>query len=248
MIVVLRALGLGDLLAAVPALRAIRRGAPDERVVLAGPPGLAPIASWSGAVDHVVPTTGLDQPLPPLLRGARLACNLHGRGPQSARLLDSIRPEHFVGFRHPAVRVTPAGPEWDEEEHEVDRWCRLVDRAGFTAHPGDLRLPVPEAHGAARRGATAVPPGAASAARRWPSDRWAVLVRRLLASDRRVVVTGGPADRDAVDALRAEVPADPKLSFLETVRVDHLAAVIAHAGLLVCGDTGPAHLATAFGT
>ncbi|NEA79391.1 glycosyltransferase family 9 protein, partial [Actinospica acidiphila] len=51
-VLVLRALGLGDLLAGVPALRALRRGFPGHEIVLAAPAGLAPVAEATGAVDR----------------------------------------------------------------------------------------------------------------------------------------------------------------------------------------------------
>jgi ADP-heptose:LPS heptosyltransferase len=53
-LVVLRALGLGDLLTAVPALRALAAAFPEHRRVLATPAALAPLAALTGAVDEVV--------------------------------------------------------------------------------------------------------------------------------------------------------------------------------------------------
>jgi ADP-heptose:LPS heptosyltransferase len=48
--------------------------------------------------------------------------------------------------------------------------------------------------------------------------------------------------------VRELAPVDPRLTHLETSRVELRARVAAHARILVCGDTGPAHHATAFAT
>lgn len=140
---VLRALGLGDLLTAVPALRALRRGLPDARIALAAPAALGPLARATGAVDDVLPADGLDAPL----RAAGpvdVAVNLHGSGPQSHRLLAALKPGRLLAFACPAAPHDD-GPAWDSAEHEVARWCRLAAWYGFRADPRDLDLPAPEA-------------------------------------------------------------------------------------------------------
>jgi ADP-heptose:LPS heptosyltransferase len=248
-VVVLRALGLGDLLTVVPALRALADAFPRHPRLLAVPTALAPLARCTGAVDEVVPAEGLDQPLSRLLHGAGLAVNLHGRGPESHNLLLATEPRRLLAFAHPAVPSNSQGPRWRADEHEVARWCRLLEESGIAADPGrlDIELPPgPLPHGA--QGATLVHPGAASPARRWPAERFAAVARAEARAGRRVVVTGGP---DEV-ALAHEVATGAGLPRAAVHAGRHgvlaLGRLVAAADRLVCGDTGVAHLATALGT
>src|SRR4051794_35502744 len=121
-LVVLRALGLGDFLTAVPALRALQAAFPDHRRLRRAPTWLEPLAALlGGAVSEIVDVEGraaVPAALPPVAHGADVAVNLHGRGPQSTELLRATLPGRLVAFG------LPGGPAWRAEEHEVARWCR----------------------------------------------------------------------------------------------------------------------------
>src|SRR5690606_10381445 len=58
-ILVLRALGVGDLATAAPALRGLRRAFPRDELCLAAPAWLAPLVELVGGIDRLVPVAGL---------------------------------------------------------------------------------------------------------------------------------------------------------------------------------------------
>ena len=240
-VLVLRALGLGDLLTALPALRALRDAFARHELVLATRPWLEPLAYHTRAVDRVLPSEPL-APLPRAERGPDVAVNLHGRGPQSHRVLLALAPAATIAFANDEAGVD--GPEWRESEHEVARWCRLLAESGIPADASRLELRAPDVPvPSAARGATVIHPGASAAARRWPPERYAAVARGERAAGRRVVVTAGPGERGPAETVaRAADGLLVEPSLLE------LAAVVAAAGRVVCGDTGIAHLATALGT
>jgi ADP-heptose:LPS heptosyltransferase len=246
LLLVLRALGLGDLLTAVPALRGLRRHFRAHRIVLATPLGLAPLVELLGVSDEILDTSGLQPLRPP--GAVATAVNLHGWGPQSHQRLLATRPGRLVAFRHPGVPAASRGPSWCDDEHEVDRWCRLLRAAGIACDPSDLHVAPPPAPSWMPVGATVVHAGAASAARRWPEVRFVELVRHEQAAGRAVVLTGDDRDAARVDRIARAARVDPRWAVAGRTDVAELLAVVAHAGRVVCGDTGVAHLATAAGT
>jgi ADP-heptose:LPS heptosyltransferase len=247
LIVSLRALGLGDLLAGVPALRALRAAFPDDDHVLAAPAALAPLGRLTGALDAVV-AVGPLAPLPTGLHRSDLVVNLHGRGPQSHRVALAARPRRLIAFRHPAVPETAGAPRWREHEHERERWCRLLRESAIPADPEDLRLPVPavEPHPEAV-GATIVHPGAAAPSRRWPAERFAALARAERRRGREVVVTGSAAERPLAEWVARLAGLPERQVLAGSCDLLGLAADVAAAARVVSGDTGIAHLAVAFG-
>ncbi|ETK31739.1 glycosyltransferase family 9 protein [Microbispora sp. ATCC PTA-5024] len=249
---VLRSHGMEGLLTAVPALRALRRG--GLRVVLACPPELSELAALTGAVDRLLPARGLtplawpgpgeDEALHPLL--PEIAVNLHGRGPQSHRVLLDLGPRRLWAYAHEAVpRV--AGPRWDPAEPGVQRWCRLVQWYGVPADPDDLRLPTPMVASPAP-GAVVIHPGAGETTLRWPPDRFATVARTLADEGLPVVVTGSGRERPMalLVATRAVLP--PQIVLAGRTSLRELCALVAGARLVISADPGMARLAMSYGT
>lgn len=245
-LLILRALGLGDFLTAVPALRALARAFPAHYRILAAPLYLAPLASLCGAVDEVVDAEPL-QPLDGGITDVDIAVNLHGRGPQSHRVILAAKPRRLIAFAHPEIPETAGSPEWRPDEHEIDRWCRLLRESGIPADVNDLEIAAPRGD-ARTRGAIVVHPGAASESRRWPADRWIDLCVRLRDQGYPVVLTGSAAEfrRCRFIAKGAHLPIESVLA--GKTDLAELTCLVASARAIICGDTGMAHIATAVRT
>lgn len=244
-VLVVRALGLGDLLTGFPALRGLRRAYPDARIVLATPGRFGTLAMLSGAVDEVQPTAGLGclrgWPRPP-----DLAVNLHGSGPESVADLLAVHPGNLLTYRHRAFPGI-AGPQWDIEVHEVDRWCQLLEWAGIGCDRDDLTISRPIGF-PDRSGVVVIHPGAAAPARRWPPDRFAAVAAALHQAGHDVVVTGSDDEAELARTV-ADAAGLPETAVLAgQLDLVALVALIADSRLLICGDTGVGHIATATGT
>ncbi len=245
MILALRALGVGDLATGVPALRALRAAYPDRELVLAAPAWLRPLVELVGGVDRVLPTDGLDRldrPVGPV----EVAVNLHGRGPDSHRLLAAIGPGRLLAFANVDAGHGD-GPDWDDDEHEVTRWCRLLRGYGIAADPTDLDLRRPEP-GAMPAGVTVLHPGSKIPAKRWPASRYTALARELTVRGHRVVLTGSASERDVAARVASDAGLPATAVLAGRTDLAQLAALVADARLVVSGDTGVAHLATGYRT
>lgn len=238
-VLVLRAIGLGDALTGVPALRGLRRLVAPRPVLLAAPEHLGRWFTDLALVDGWVATADLDAEPPGRGLGRHDAVDLHGNGPASRDLLAAGSPQRLLAW------WPPPGPGggWRAEEHEVRRWCRLVGAWGAACDVGDLRLrPRPARPG---DGPVVLHPGAASGSRRWPVRRWVQVARALVCDGHDVVVTGTSGEAalcaQVVEGAGLGRPAD----LVGALDLPALAGLVVRSRLVVCGDTGVAHLATA---
>jgi lipopolysaccharide heptosyltransferase II len=143
--------------------------------------------------------------------------------------------------------------------HEVRRQLDLVAAAGYTTSNESLSFHVPadDAEWAAQRlramGIDGQPwlllhPGATAASRRYPPELWAQAADLLSCQlHRPLVFTGGKDEIALVENIRQNMHSASH-SLAGMLDLGKLAAVIAHATVMVTGNTGPAHIAAALGT
>lgn len=139
-----------------------------------------------------------------------------------------------------------------DDVHEVEQALATCEAAGYRLPPGDrgqLRLALPPRTVELPADEyVVVHPGASVPARALPVDEANGLVAALSGAGRHVVVTGSSGQRQlAAQIAGAGVPAHTTCLAGQT-ELAQLAHVLAGASAVVCGNTGPAHLAAAVGT
>jgi heptosyltransferase-2 len=225
---------LGDVVLALPALRAA-----DADVLVRD--SLAPLLQLAGLGGRIIPMSGTIAAaralraaryekgvlLPPSFSSALIfalggVAARRGTDTDGRRLLltDAVPAKSFVGV------------------HRAKQYMALVGAAGAAIPRLDISRPKHEGR------VVGVFPGGNARSRRWAPDRFAELVRRLAKRGDRVVVFGGPAERE----LTARVAGDVAVDLGGQTDLAQLATGIASCDLLVTNDTGPLHLAGAVGT
>jgi ADP-heptose:LPS heptosyltransferase len=254
----------GDVLLQGPLVRAVAAGA-DRVVFLAGPAGAAAAELLPG-VDEVWTWACpwiLGDP-PPVDAGdvAALADRVHALAPDEALISTSFHqsplPLALVLRTAGVPRISAISVDYPgsllDVRHRVDgdlpepeRALSLARAAGFDLPPGDdgrlaVRRPLPPV--VHEPGYVVVHPGASVPARAWPPDRCAGAVTALADEGYRVLVTGGPEERE----LTAAVAGSRGIDLGGRTDLAGMAAVLDGAAAVVVGNTGPAHLAAAVGT
>ena len=84
--------------------------------------------------------------------------------------------------------------------------------------------------------------------KRWPIPYWATLIDRLLHENiAQVVLSGAPDDLPLIESVTRRMH-EHAVNLAGKTSLTQLAALMERADLLVTGDSGPMHIATAVGT
>jgi lipopolysaccharide heptosyltransferase I len=261
---------LGDIVHALPLAAALRAARPEARIDWLVDVRHRAILEFVRGLSHVVAVdtrrirgaTGVAAVVRTLRRAAYdLALDAQGLI-KSAALAHLAGARRVLGFERAHVReplarfaydgvVVPAGP------HVVDKALALARAAGV--EPGPPRFPLqPPASDVADRARQALGlergapfallnPGAAWPNKRWPADRFGGLARAI--HDRHgwpSVVAWGPGEEALARAV-VDAAGRGRAALAPPTPLGDLLALLAAAGLVVSGDTGPLHLAAALG-
>jgi len=220
-VAVFRALKLGDMLCAVPALRALRAGLPKTHITLVGLPwARAFVDRFHHYVDDFVAfpgSPGLPEQevdaaaLPDFFAHMRrshfdLAIQMHGSGGITNGIVADFNARAFAGFGT-RTRETPESQlvAYPNSGLEVDRLLALTDALGFPSRGSDLEFPLEAPDFAELRRAmdglpelrnyAIVHAGASSPDRRWQAESFARVADALARDGMTVVLTGSAEER-----------------------------------------------------
>lgn len=277
-IAIFRALQLGDLLLAVPALRAIRHRFPTAEITLIGLPWAASFvdryACYLNRFVEFVGYPGIAEiPLTPessarveqflaeqRAYGYDLVVQMHGSGQTSNPFVLALHGRMTVGYYD---GTSPAGlslhAQYPHDQHEIFRNLGLAALLGSTHLSPRLEFPLTsEDHAEAatllqgvlaqRRPLIALHPGARPPARRWPVAYFASLADMLAQRFDAQIVFTGGPGEEATVQTVIDLMHTRPLNLAGKTSLGGLAALIQRVSLCISNDTGPAHVACAVDT
>ena len=271
-IAVLRVNGLGDFIAAVPALEALRAAYPTAEIVLLAKDWHARfLAGRPGPVDRVVvvpPARGVGEDNDFAEDPGRLArffdamareqfglaIQIHGGGRYSNPFLLRLGARLTVGLKTPDAAPLDRWVPYLYFQPEVLRYLEVVALVGATPRVLEPRIAVTAQDLAeaervvpsAARPLVALHPGGTDPRRWWPADKFAAVGDALAAVGARVVVTGTKQEHHVVKAVLRAMTSEAQ-DVCAQLSLGGLAGLLSRCRVVVANDSGPLHLAASVG-
>lgn len=254
---------IGDVLLTTPLLRAIRRRHPAARITVLTKLAHAPLLSHNPHVNRVIGLNA-NQPLRGLaaeLRAQRYTNLLDLHDNLRSRMIRSLVPGRWRTYpKHRIARaiLIHTKRNWYRDARPTAE--RYFDAARDLdvfpdGAPPDLFLSPEAMREAAEwlgragldRPLIAVAPGAAHATKRWPLGYWQALIHRVVEHGFDVLLLGGKADAMEGKVLAGSAGARVA-NAVGQFGLQGTGALLQRARVLVSGDTGVMHMATAVET
>jgi len=259
-ILIIKPGAVGDLLQMTPVIRALKQASPAARITL-----LVGLESSASLFRHhpditevlVFDRTGAQRSRASLfsflgrVRKARydLVLNFQRSNLRTWFIVAASLPARVLVYHKARGRVV----------HVVENYLETLAPLSLPPagtelefHPGkeagDFARELLARHGLSGHPLVALNPGATHAVNRWPLRRFAELADLVAErTQARPVIIGGPDDRDLADEIVARSRSKP-VSLAGATSLLQLGAVLRSCAVVVSGDTGPLHMATAVGT
>ena len=242
-IAVIRLRSLGDCVLSTPALHLLKRHRPDVSIAVVVEDAFAPVFAGNPDLEAILPPSALA-----IAQWHPALClNLHG-GTRSAQLTVASRARFRAGFAHfrwrplynvpipTAQRILGVSRTIHTAEHAASAMFHLgvpaapIPRARLFVSPGPAEMDRPYA---------VIHPFASAPEKTWPTARFAALARFLRDDlDLDPIFIGGAGE--GLDAF-------PGYRRVSGAPLDAVKRLLAGAALFAGNDSGPAHMAAAFG-
>jgi heptosyltransferase II len=245
---------LGDVVMAVPLIRALRVSRPDAEITLLANPPFVPLLESFGIADRVraLPARGSEYfahfaSLRAQYPDTWILLTNSTRGDIEARIAGC--PQRFGILRNGVTRPFLSHAYkvpvnfWEPDHHQLELWTNFLRHFGMVGAPDCSVLPSGRTTGKGPIGLIAGSEN--SPAKRWPVAGWRELIKAL--PDEKFVLFG--TGRDAAITDQVCVGFDPaRVSNLAgRTNLVQFAAALGQCRLLVSNDTGGMHLANALG-
>jgi len=234
-IAVIRLRSMGDCVLTTPALALLKAYRPDLQVRVVVDPRFAGVFEGNPDVDEISPRVG---------GRVDLALNLHG-GTRSAWMTLASGAKFRVGFGHHRFsgiysHRIPRAQEILGEERPVHTAEHLASAMFWLGVP---RTEIPRAKLAAGMRPSYPPyvvmhPFAATAEKTWPGERFIEVAGRLQSAGLEPMILAGPSDNAS---------AFSKFQVFRNAPLAEVKSLMSGAALFIGNDSGPAHVAAAFG-
>ncbi len=234
-IAVIRLRSMGDCVLTTPALALLKTYRPDLQVRVVVEPRFAGVFEDNPDVDEISPRVG---------SRVDMALNLHG-GTRSMWMTLASGAKFGVGFAHHRFsgiysQRIPRAQEILGEERPVHTAEHLASAVFWLGVP---RAEIPRAKLVASRrpdypAYVVMHPFAATAEKTWPRERFIEVAGRLQNAGLHPMIVAGPADDTAPFS---------DFQVLRNSPLGALKSLMSGAALFIGNDSGPAHVAAAFG-
>lgn len=266
-IAVFRALQLGDMLCAIPAIRALRAAYPAAEITLIGLPWAAGfVKRFSKYFDRCIYFSGYpglpEQPFDEeafafFLNQVQqekfdLVLQMQGNGTIVNPLLMEFGARYVAGFHNKDSRVnSPLFMEYPHHGHELKRMLALMQHLGIPAQGTHMEFPVSQDDREelaqldlplASKKYVVVHAGSRGAYRQWPPNYFAMLADYCADNGYTVVITGTDEERDITVEL-CKCMRNGHVDCTGKTTLGSMAALIQDAGFIVSNCTGVVHIA-----